>query len=305
MEETFNSVEFIGRIGRRLVNEFDDARQATTPSLVGDAMEVPVRNQLENILPSGIAIGSGCVIDSYGHTSRKMDVVLYEREICPVFSINNTPDTTYYPCEGVIAVGEVKSTFSARELRDSIEKIASVKSLSRYIVTANPSELDYLPDVENLVHYRGYGDIEVPSVINATRIDNPEAIEYSRIYGFILTGELRISGKTLLTRFAEYSASVGDSLCPNLLVALNGGILVPVCADKKEYRFSAESASDFLLLEKAPPFQSLVQRLYIAYEKGLTSPFESFSRYLFSQRDPATLYNGPTVPKGTNTPSCK
>ena len=299
MEETFDSVEFIGRIGRRLVNEFDDARQATTPSLVGDAMEVPVRNQLENILPSGIAIGSGCVIDSYGHTSQQMDVVLYERNICPVFSINNTPETTYYPCEGVIAVGEVKSTFSTTELRDSIQKIASVKTLSRHIVAADPSELDYLPDVEKIIHYRGYGDIEVPSVMNATRVDNAEANEYSRIYGFVLTGELRISGKTLLTRFAEYSASVGDSLCPNLLVALNGGVLLPACAERKQYRFSAESASDFVLLRDAPPFQSLVQNLYLAYQKGLTSPFESFNRYLFKQSTPPAFYSGPTVSKIT------
>lgn len=299
MESTFDPIAYIGRIGRRLVNDFDDARQATTPSLVGGAMEVPVRDQLESILPLGIAVGSGCVIDSYGNTSQQMDVVLYERNICPVFNVNDTPETTYYPCEGVIAVGEIKSSFGTKELRDSIDKIASVKSLSRHVVVADPSELDYLPDVENLVHYRGYGDIEVPSVINATRADSADAIEYSRIYGFILAGELRISDKTLLTRFAEHSANVGDSRCPNLLVALNGGVLFPVCANEKQYRFSAESASHFLFLEDAPPFQALVQRLYIAYQKGLTSPVDSFNRYLFRQNDPPIYYNGPMIPKCT------
>ena len=299
MEPTFDPVAYIGRIGSRLVNEFGNARQATTPSQVGDAMEVPVREQLENILPSGIAIGSGCVIDSYGHTSQQIDVILYERNICPVFSINNTPGTAYYPCEGVVAVGEVKSTLSTTELKDSIRKIDSVKSLNRHIVTANPSELDYLPNVENLVHYRNYGDIEAPSIMNAIHVDDEKANEYSRIYGFILAGKLKISDKTLLTRFSEYSANAGDSRCPNLLVALNGGVLLPVCANEKQHRFSAESASDFLLLKDTPPFHWLVQGLYIAYQRGLTSPVDSFTRYLFRQNDPPIYYNGPTIAKGT------
>ena len=57
-------------------------------------MEQPVRKQLEQILPRGLAVGSGFVIDSYGGTSRQTDVVLYEKDICSVFSINDTPETT-------------------------------------------------------------------------------------------------------------------------------------------------------------------------------------------------------------------
>ncbi len=110
MQNSFDSREFVNRIGKNLVVAFDNARQlATTPELVGDAMEHPVMEKLGQILPNGIGIGSGCVIDTKGATSRQMDVVLYERDICPVFCVNNSPETTYYPCEGVIAVGEVKS----------------------------------------------------------------------------------------------------------------------------------------------------------------------------------------------------
>ena len=108
MKQGFDSGDYVKRVGERLVQQFAEARHATSPSTVGAAMEVPVRDQLGQILPQGIAVGSGFVIDSYGGTSRQCDVVLYERDICPVFSVNNTPETTYYPCEGVIAVGEVK-----------------------------------------------------------------------------------------------------------------------------------------------------------------------------------------------------
>jgi hypothetical protein len=41
-----------------------------------------------------------------------MDFIIFEKNLCPVFSINDNPDTTYYSCEGVIAVGEIKSTLN-------------------------------------------------------------------------------------------------------------------------------------------------------------------------------------------------
>ena len=97
-------------------------------------MEQPVRKQLQEVPPRGIAVGSGFVIDSYGGTSRQADIVVYEQDICPVFSINATAETTYYPCEFVIAVGEVKFALDGDSLRDAFKKIASVKELRRHIV---------------------------------------------------------------------------------------------------------------------------------------------------------------------------
>ena len=38
----------------------------------------------------------------------------------------------FYPCEGVFAVGEVKSTIGTKEAKDVIRKIASVRRLSRF-----------------------------------------------------------------------------------------------------------------------------------------------------------------------------
>ena len=80
MKSTFNPDAFIQGVGRRLVEEFEIARTATSPSTVGAAMEQPVRKQLEQILPRGIGVGSGFVIDTYGETSRQIDIVLYEKK---------------------------------------------------------------------------------------------------------------------------------------------------------------------------------------------------------------------------------
>lgn len=51
MDPTFDVDAFITRVGRRLVEQFDDAKAATAPTTGGAAMEQPVRNQLEQILP--------------------------------------------------------------------------------------------------------------------------------------------------------------------------------------------------------------------------------------------------------------
>ena len=69
-----------------------------------------MRDQLEQVLPRVIAVGESFVIDNCGGTSRQQDVILYEQDICPEFSINRTPQTTFYTCEGVIATGEIKSS---------------------------------------------------------------------------------------------------------------------------------------------------------------------------------------------------
>ena len=157
MDQSFNPDGFIRRIGERLVDEFKDAKAGTTPSTVGSAAEQPVRDQLEQVLPRGIAVGEGFVIDSYGATSRQQDVILYERDICPVFSINRTPQTTYYPCEGVIAVGEIKSSLDRDSLQDAFQKVASVKRLRRHVVhdsMPNPTTGGPIPLYRNYLALR-------------------------------------------------------------------------------------------------------------------------------------------------------
>ena len=75
MIRNFDAAGFVKDVGEELVRAFEAARRATTSPLVGDAMETPVRNRLEQLLPRGIGVGSGCVIDTQGTTSRQLDGV--------------------------------------------------------------------------------------------------------------------------------------------------------------------------------------------------------------------------------------
>ena len=286
----FNATDFITRLGHSLIKEFEEAREATTPQLIGDAIETPVRKRLEQVLPRGIAVGSGCIIDSYGSCSRQQDVVLYERDICPVFSINDTPQSTYYPCEGVMAVIEVKSSISSAELQDSFDKIASVKGLRRYDVYSSD------PD-DNLPQHRRY---EGTQMANMVRFSDPEEMEQrglNQIFGAILTERLRISPKTFQNKFVELVRRFGDEYVPNLVEILNGGTLIPCMVEKGKARaqFSAKTATHFQHSE-SDPMQNLIHLLYLTHRHGVTSPTEAFDRYIVGIRDESP-YFGPLVSK--------
>ena len=304
MENSFDPNAFIQRMGERLVEQFDDARTATSPSTVGAAMEQPVRAQLEQILPRGLAVGSGFVFDSYGSTSRQTDIVLYEKDICPVFSINNTPETTYYPCECVVAVGEVKSILNKASLRDAFWKIRSVKRLERY-----PTR-HFVPNAttgSTPPLYRSYGALHTGDIVNVN--ENPGPL--GSIYGFILAGKTRLSDDTLATSILTLSHEVGDVLSPNLALVLGGPLLswgrmtmeqpgevrkrdgkyvftVPRGGPKRYVReWAAESAELLDVDNEAQPFRELVNNIREIYHSGRTSDIGSLDRYFVSQ-EPAT-----------------
>ena len=58
------------------------------------------------LLPRDMVVAFRCVIDSFGTTGRQLDVIFYVENLCPVFSVNENPASTYYPCERVITAGD-------------------------------------------------------------------------------------------------------------------------------------------------------------------------------------------------------
>ena len=150
MKNSFDPHSFLQKTGKDLVAAFDKADDAPTPSEVVDAKEKSVIERFDQILPIGIRVGSGFVFDSYGKTSQQMDVVLFEKNICPRFSYSES--VTYYPCESVIASGEIKSSIGKVELSNIFSKTKSVKSLKRF------SQPKYSPlQQRDCLSYRVYG----------------------------------------------------------------------------------------------------------------------------------------------------
>ncbi|MYF32657.1 MAG: hypothetical protein F4217_04595 [Acidimicrobiaceae bacterium] len=283
MKDHFNSGEFVRGVGEELVRAFSQARQATTSGLVGGAIENPVRKSLEQILPRGIAIASGCVIDTTGRTSRQIDVVAYERDICPRFSVNETPESTYFPCEGVIAVGEVKSRVGTKELRDAFGKIASVKRLKR---TMHKVPLPF-PSSESSTRVfrrtkRSYGEVAsggIPTYSDDYSHQHPN----DDVLGYILTSELTISHDTALDHFVSLLGEYGTA-SPDILVSLDGTVIYG-CKPASEAAgvvpaLFIRDRTSLVAAHLPDPFAHLIGWIYTAYYSVKTAEIEVFRQYL-------------------------
>lgn len=265
----FKPQEFLRELGKDLVNEFEKGSYGTTPGLIGAAREVAIRNQLKKILPGVVSVGSGCVIDSYGSTSKQQDIVIYESNQCPVFSINESEDATYYPCESVIAVGEVKSTLGRRELEDSFEKIKSVKSLKRYS--------------EDNFSWRKFGNSTGIAGADSERFD-PENKTSDQVLGFIICKRFGLKPKTFLEAYRELSNGLGVHLRPNVCISLEDGIVLAIddSGSQRTVRWdSYESTGLVFGTTGKSDFQYLLARLAWQIERGRTSSVLPFQRYVF------------------------
>lgn len=300
MEKSFDPDAFVRRIGERLVNEIEDAKAGTTPGTVGAAIEKPVRDQLQQILPRGVGVGEGFVIDSYGGTSLQQDIIIYERDICPVFSINDTPETTFYPCEGVIAVGEIKSRLEKSSLCDAIKKIASVKRLQRHFVTNEMPHPTTGQPMEIRRDFLSLGNEGVVKIDDTTATDK----EKFRIFGFVFARECELRLKTLCTRFLDLVNENEIELSPDLLLTLDRYILgwhrlesdtkreirkkpdgTPYLAeftlDSKSWKptWSAETGTHVIGSVTMDAFRMLVRWLRLRIREGRTSGITAFDRY--------------------------
>jgi len=254
MNKSFNSVEFLKDLSTELVDHFDRAARATTPGLVGSARETAVREKLELILPPIISIGSGAVIDSFGGTN------------CPVFSVNNDPHSTFYPCEGVASVGEIKSSMGKSELIDSFEKIRSAKNLQRF--APNPES------------FRKYGNSMSITGAPQERLDPKTKFE-DQIFGFILCGKFSQKPDTIIKHYQDLVLKTESWARPNILVSLQDGCLVYLDATQNKVSMDTASGSG-IALTTIPNgnFQFLLSQLNWIANNGRTSPFLPFQRYV-------------------------
>ena len=279
MPRPFDPIGYVAQIGQELVAAFQGAGFATTSGQIGSARESPIRRRLMNLLPRGVGVGSGCVIDSFGNTSRQMDVVLYEREICPVFSINEDPAATYYPCEGVIAAGEVKSVLDSRELEDTFRKIVSVKRLRRF-ARSSPSGIRGMTDY---VAFRKYGSLNSAATPKPGDY-NQDLHSSDQIYGFSCVGRLNLTRQTLCRKFIELALPNGYALNPNLIVSLDGNILCPISIPPNRHNPSItvsmqEANNIYGVMHPNKSFPFLLARLQSMYTTGRTVDAQGFDRY--------------------------
>jgi len=280
---SFNGREFIDQMGMRLVQEFAFSAGATHPGLIGSAKEHPARIQLEKTMPQGVSVGSGIVVDSYGGISRQQDIVVYE-SICPIFSYNDTPEATFYPVEGVIACGEVKSTFGKSELVDAFVKSQSVKRLRRHAVKTD----DGL-GLEPTVSFRNYGSLNCFAAAKVEEFDQTVK-SLDQIFTFVLCEKFESSPQTTIVNAAAQFKEVGREFGPNFICSLRDGFILPFMSSANSVARAVIDADSILLCEQAKDsFPQLLAALRRYVRSGRTVDRAHFERYFGAANMPISV----------------
>ena len=267
---TFDTHENIRLLGQELIQAYENVRQATTPGLKGTAREDLVRERLQSILPGGIGVGTGCVIDSYGKASDQIDIILYEQHFCPIFTVSNA--INYYPCEAVIAVGEIKSDIGKKELKDIYKKVASVRELKRFMGSKGTENAN-----TGTVEYRQY--------LSKTTVTMPgdtdtfqDSQSGTQIYGFGLGQAFTAKPETMIQHTQELYEEMSSALRPNIILTLNKEAIAP--ADGRQMSYSALNSSGITFLKPENGLEYLLVSLFSIIQNGVTAPGSAFERYV-------------------------
>lgn len=268
---TFDGPSFVRNVAQRLIQEFQFSQGAGTSGLIGAAKEHPARVQLERLMPGPVKVGSGIVVDSYGGTSRQQDIVIYE-DLCPVFTHNDTPEATYYPIEGVVAVGEVKSGLGKSEIADAVANCASVKRLRRHVVTSDHG-------LGTVVDYRFYGSTSAFAAVSSNQYDQDRK-SLDQVFSFILCQRFAASEQTTLQNFVQEYRSVGLPLSPNMAVSLESGGIYPCnFSDSRLVRSATEGNTLIYSDDSIGGFAQLVKSLRLYCLSGRTVHRVHYERY--------------------------
>lgn len=122
--------EIFQSIATNMLTEFEHTQtQIKHMGERGSEREAVLRSFLSAYLPTRYGISSGEIVDYQGGTSHQCDLIIYDHYNCPLLLAGR--DVRIFPAESVLAVIEVKSVLSAKEIEDSIDKIRDLKNLTR------------------------------------------------------------------------------------------------------------------------------------------------------------------------------
>lgn len=283
MPKIFNPMQFIDDIGNELIASFDQSSQATSPGEIGYGREAALREKLQRVFGETLFLKHGFIFDSSGNVSLQQDIVVSERQFGLEFSLGSTVGPTYFPCETVIAAGEVKSGLTRKELTNSFLKCRSVKSLLRKRLTEISGH-----------KYEGEYGRRYGSALAIGQL-GPEAFDQSRhssdqIFYFSASRNCKVSDKVLFESFRE--SCQGEKFdAPDLLISLDGTIVTySVRASNGEPQIcNQDGATGINIMRKVRnPFSVLVSGIRNHIANGRTVPMESLGVYF----DPRSAARG-------------
>ena len=267
MKSTFDPKEYMKSLGVDLVNAFDKAGQTTHPHSVGSGREKSIKDQLKRVLPAGIGVGSGFVIDSYGNTSTQCDIIIYEEQFALRFAPNDDDLYTYYNCENVIAVGQVKSDASIADVRDAIKNLKCVSELKRFQELCNPFG-------DMVSSHRGYLN-GISGIGTVDEQFDPEHKSTDRIFTFFICKSFKTPADSILAAIKESCNE--KKTYPNRLLSVDDDYCfwLKVDNENNSVQFSAVDSTHFTKQKVDCAFGKLVAEVSRFIRNGRSVPLNS------------------------------
>ncbi len=169
----------------------------------GAAKEEAIKEFIRTYVPERFGVESGFVFDYTGKPSQQIDIIIYDKFVAPKFKILG--NKYFFPCESVVAVGEMKTNLTKVKLLDAIEKIKSVKSLDRTAGGRNIVRIGYQFEM------------------NKEKLE-PHKNHVDNIFGFIFSINSN-SLKSVTNNLRKEILKIDRQYWPNILCVLNKGIV--------------------------------------------------------------------------------
>jgi len=200
--DNFSLLSLLQASGKRMKEELRE-RLTPHPGELGSNREEIIRDFLRRYLPRRFEVSHGFVFDASGRVSKQLDIVVVDSQVCPRFE--TAGGIRFFPCESVVAVGQVKSSLTGRrELKEVFENLESAKSLDR---SAGGRAVD---------------------TTHQERID-PTTNHLHQIFTFVVVIGKALDGKSLQTEFLNHILESAPHLWPNLIYALDKYIITFCC----------------------------------------------------------------------------
>lgn len=127
--QTFDLTDAFFKRQAKLAADLGVGDIAAHPGTKGDDTELNWLHMLDEVLPKRYGVCTAFVVDSEGHQSEQIDVVIHDRHFSPLlFEVGGA---NYIPAESVYAAFEIKQQLDKAHLEYAGEKIASVRRLHR------------------------------------------------------------------------------------------------------------------------------------------------------------------------------